>query len=52
MGVLDLILDNEDRYVFLEVNTQGQFLFAEHLAGVDLTEHCARYLAQVVPVST
>lgn len=44
MGVLDLIVTDDDDPVFLEVNPQGQFLFVEGLSGVPLTAALADYL--------
>jgi glutathione synthase/RimK-type ligase-like ATP-grasp enzyme len=44
MGVVDLKLTLEGDPVFLEINPQGQFLFAEGLTGLDLTSAFANYL--------
>lgn len=47
MGVMDLIIDGETGApIFLELNTQGQFLFAEGLSGYDLTGPFAAFLAR------
>src|SRR5215207_2954918 len=44
MGVMDLILTENDEMVWLELNTQGQFLFCEALSGYDLTNPFADFL--------
>lgn len=46
MGVLDMKL-TPDGPVFLEVNPQGQFLFAEGLSGTDLIGPFAEYVADL-----
>ena len=38
MGMFDFILDREGNYHFLEVNPQGQFLWTDQLAGVQLNQ--------------
>jgi len=38
MGMFDFILDREGNYHFLEVNPQGQFLWADQLAGIQLNQ--------------
>jgi hypothetical protein len=38
MGMFDFILDGEGNYYFLEVNPQGQFLWADALADVHLNQ--------------
>ncbi len=38
MGMFDFLLDREGNYHFLEVNPQGQFLWADQLAGVQLNQ--------------
>jgi glutathione synthase/RimK-type ligase-like ATP-grasp enzyme len=43
MGVMDLIM-TDDELVWLELNTQGQFLFCEALSGYDLTTPFADFL--------
>ena len=45
MGVMDLKLRPDGTPVWLELNTQGQFLFAEALSGHDLTSPFAHFLA-------
>jgi glutathione synthase/RimK-type ligase-like ATP-grasp enzyme len=45
-GAADFRLTSEGEYIFLEVNPGGQYLFVEFLAGVDLTERMAEFLAQ------
>jgi hypothetical protein len=50
MGVMDLMIDNAGEIVWLELNTQGQFLFAEALSGYDLVNPFADFLiTQVDP---
>jgi hypothetical protein len=44
MGVIDLKLTGDGEVVWLEVNPQGQFLFAEALSGFDLTTPFAEFL--------
>jgi hypothetical protein len=44
MGVMDLKLRADGTPIWLELNTQGQFLFAEALSGCDLTTPFARFL--------
>jgi glutathione synthase/RimK-type ligase-like ATP-grasp enzyme len=46
MGVVDLKLTPEDKFAWLEINPQGQFLFAEGLSGLDLTSAFADFLYQ------
>jgi glutathione synthase/RimK-type ligase-like ATP-grasp enzyme len=46
MGVVDLKLNARREPVWLEVNPQGQFLFAEALSGVELTAAFASFLEQ------
>ena len=43
-GVVDLKVDREGRYVFLEVNPQGQFLFMEILTQLPISETLTRFL--------
>ena len=51
MGMFDFILDREGNYHFLEVNPQGQFLWADQLAGVQLNhlEGMAQFLLSKDP---
>lgn len=44
-GAFDLRLTPEGEYVFLEVNTAGEFLFAENATGLPITEAVAAWLA-------
>jgi glutathione synthase/RimK-type ligase-like ATP-grasp enzyme len=46
MGIIDLKLTQNDEPVWLEVNPQGQFLFAEALSGTRLTEEFAEFLIE------
>jgi glutathione synthase/RimK-type ligase-like ATP-grasp enzyme len=45
MGIVDMKLRPSGTPVWLEVNPQGQYLFTEGLAGLDLTGHLAKFLA-------
>jgi len=45
MGVIDLIVDNQGNYYFLEINAQGQFLIGDHnCADVNHLEAIAEFL--------
>jgi glutathione synthase/RimK-type ligase-like ATP-grasp enzyme len=44
MGIFDVKLIDEDQPVFLEVNSQGQFLFVEGLCGIPLADQFAAFL--------
>lgn len=44
MGVFDLKLDTDSTLVWLEVNPQGQFLFAEALTGLELISAFSNWL--------
>jgi glutathione synthase/RimK-type ligase-like ATP-grasp enzyme len=44
MGVFDVKLTDDDEPVFLEVNSQGQFLFVEALCGIPLADAFAAFL--------
>jgi len=46
MGIFDLKIDEEGRYVWLEVNPQGQFAFLQPIADVDLITPFAQFLKQ------
>lgn len=48
MGVLDFVVSEHGDVYFLEINPQGQFLFAEQRAKVDLTEAAASFLSRVM----
>ena len=43
-GIVDFKLDRDGRYVFLEVNPQGQFMFMEILTRLPISETLARFL--------
>jgi glutathione synthase/RimK-type ligase-like ATP-grasp enzyme len=45
-GAVDVILTPDGRYVFLEVNQQGQFLWLEEMAGQPLLENFTEMLIQ------
>jgi len=46
MGIVDLKLTQEAIPTWLEINPQGQFLFAEALSGLNLTSAFAAFLAE------
>ena len=46
MGIFDVKLADEDEPVFLEVNSQGQFLFIERLCGIPLADRFATFLVE------
>jgi hypothetical protein len=46
--VLDLQLDRDGRYWFLEVNPQGQFVYLELKSQVPFVEPFAGFLAEAV----
>lgn len=48
-GAIDLICTPEGEYVFLEINGNGQFLWAEELSGVQITTALARLLTGNAP---
>ncbi len=43
-GAIDLRLTDDGDYVFLEINPAGEFLFAEHRAGLPITDAISRWL--------
>jgi hypothetical protein len=48
-GCLDLILTPDERYVFLEINPDGQWYWLERRTGVPLLEHFVEMLIQATP---
>jgi len=46
MGIFDVKLTDDDEPVFLEVNSQGQFLFVEALCDIPLADHFAAFLVE------
>jgi glutathione synthase/RimK-type ligase-like ATP-grasp enzyme len=48
-GAIDLICKPDGEYIFLEINGNGQFLWAEDLSGVKVSESLARLLAGITP---
>jgi len=48
-GAIDLIRKPDGGYVFLEVNGNGQFLWAEELSGVKVSDSLARLLTGIAP---
>ncbi len=45
-GAVDLRVTEDGEYVFLEINTAGEFLFAEHRCGLPITGAVAGWLAE------
>jgi hypothetical protein len=45
-STVDMKLTDEGEYLFLELNTMGQFLYVEVLSGLPLTAAVAELLAQ------
>lgn len=43
-GAIDMRLTDDNRYVFLEINPSGQWLFMEYRTGIQITEIFAQYL--------
>ncbi len=51
-GCADLIVDQEGRLIFLEINQQGQFLFMDHLCpGFGALQTVTRYFGALLGVS-
>jgi hypothetical protein len=48
-GAIDLRLTPEGRYVFLEINPSGQFLYVEHATGQPITAALAKALIEGPP---
>lgn len=48
-GAIDLIRKPDGEYVFLEINGNGQFLWAEELSGVKVSQALASLLAGITP---
>lgn len=48
-GAIDMRVTGSGDYVFLEINTAGEFLFAEHRCGLPLTDAVAGWLANPPP---
>ena len=44
MGIFDLKINSEGEYVWLEVNPQGQFVFLQPIANINLVTPFARFL--------
>jgi hypothetical protein len=51
-GAIDMILQPDGRYAFLEVNTAGQYLFGEIHAGLPITAAVGRALIEGPPAQT
>ena len=45
-AALDIIKTPDDKYVFLEINPNGQYLWTEELSGAKITDALAEYLAE------
>ena len=43
-GAIDFIIDNQDNWHFLEINSMGQFLWIEDLTGLKISESIAKWL--------
>jgi len=43
-SAIDLILTPDGRYIFLELNPNGQYQWIEHLTGLPITDRIARLL--------
>jgi glutathione synthase/RimK-type ligase-like ATP-grasp enzyme len=48
-GAIDIIRRVDGEYVFLEINPNGQFLWAEELSGVSISSAIAELLAGITP---
>lgn len=46
MGIIDMMISDQDEIVWLELNTQGQFLFGEALSGYDLINPFSNFLTE------
>ena len=46
-AAIDIIYTPSKEYVFLEINSNGQYLWTEEMSGVPITEYFADYLAGV-----
>lgn len=51
-GAIDLILTPDDRYVFLEINPNGQYLWIEEATGLPISDAICDLLMSGAPVST
>ena len=48
MGIIDIKINENNEYVWLEINPQGQFLFVEGLTGMNLTKHFTDFLVNQI----
>lgn len=48
-GAIDLVRRPDGEYVFLEINGNGQFLWAEELSGVEVSSGLAKLLTGITP---
>jgi glutathione synthase/RimK-type ligase-like ATP-grasp enzyme len=44
MGIVDLKMTQNNNFIWLEINPQGQFLFVQGISGLNLISHFARFL--------
>lgn len=51
-GAIDLVLTPDGRYVFLEINPNGQFHWIEHLTGLQISDAVADLLIGAVTVES
>jgi hypothetical protein len=49
VGALDFIRQPDGQYIFLEINGNGQFLWAEELSGVEVSKALANLLVGATP---
>jgi hypothetical protein len=43
-GAIDFIVDKNNEWFFLELNSMGQFLWIEDLTGLEISDHIAKWL--------
>ena len=44
-GIFDFIVTNDDKWIFLEVNPNGQWLWLEEILGLDISEKIMEFLS-------
>ena len=47
-GAIDIVLDKQGNYVFLEINPNGQWAWIEHLTGLPISKEIVKYLCSLV----
>ena len=47
-GALDFIVDIDGNWVFLEVNSMGQFLWIEDLTGLNISQEIINWLKKYI----